>query len=172
MLTPKQGRFVEEYLVDLNGKQAAIRAGYSPKTAEVQASRMLRYAQVQLALEAEMQAQSKRTQVTADHVVTELAKLAFANMGNYLPKKGEKIDPSRFDQDRAAALEEITIDEVVDSAGVIRRRTHLKLHDKKRALDSLARHLGLFADRPAIGQLRAQDHDDVEGAAPASGSDP
>jgi hypothetical protein len=78
--------------------------------------------------------------LSADSVVTELAKLAFANIGDYLPKKNEKIDPSRFDQDRAAALEEITIDEVVDSAGVIRRRTHLKLHDKKRALDSLARH--------------------------------
>src|SRR5215469_1569992 len=92
MLTPKQSRFVEEYLVDLNGKQAAIRAGYSPKTAEVQASRLLRYAQVQAALKAAMEARSKRTQITADRVVTELAKLAFANLGDYLPEQLE-ADP-------------------------------------------------------------------------------
>jgi phage terminase small subunit len=56
MLTPKQARFVEEYIVDLNGKRAAIRAGYSPKTAEVQASRLLRYAQVRMAIKAAMEA--------------------------------------------------------------------------------------------------------------------
>ena len=57
-LTPKQARFVEEYLIDLNGKQAAIRAGYSPGTAEVQASRLLRNAKVRFALEDAMLARS------------------------------------------------------------------------------------------------------------------
>jgi phage terminase small subunit len=51
MLTPKQARFVEEYLVDLNAKQAAIRAGYSPKTAEVQGCRLLRNVQVAAAIQ-------------------------------------------------------------------------------------------------------------------------
>jgi phage terminase small subunit len=68
MLTAKQARFVEEYLVDLNGKQAAIRAGYTSKTAEVQASRLLRHATVQAALKAAMQARSKRTTVAANRV--------------------------------------------------------------------------------------------------------
>ena len=75
MPTSKQSRFVQEYLVDLNGKQAAIRAGYSAKTAEVQASRLLRNAKVQQALQAAMQARSRRTEVTADRVVAEFAKL-------------------------------------------------------------------------------------------------
>lgn len=56
MVTLKRARFVEEYLVDLNGKQAAIRAGYSRKTAELQASRLLRCPKVQKTLEAAMQA--------------------------------------------------------------------------------------------------------------------
>jgi phage terminase small subunit len=91
-LTLKQARFAEEYIVDLNGKRAAIRAGYSAKTAEVQASRLLRHAQVRAALKAAVQARSKRTQITADSVVTELAKLAFANLGDYLPEE-LKADP-------------------------------------------------------------------------------
>ena len=147
MLTPKQARFVEEYLVDLNGKQAAIRAGYSPKTAEVQGSRLLKNAQVQVALSAAIQARSRRTEVTADRVVAEFAKLAFADMRDYWPKKGEAIDLHRLDQDQTAAVEEIIIDEVVDAAGVLHRRTRLKLHDKQAALVSLARHLGMFVDR-------------------------
>ena len=116
MLTPKQTRFVEEYLVDLNGKQAGIRAGYAPASAEVQPSRLLRNAKVQKALEAAMQARSKRTEVTADFSVTEFAKVAFANVWDFLPKKGETIDLSRVDQDRTAAVEEITVVEAVDTA--------------------------------------------------------
>ena len=57
-------------------------------------------------------------------------------MRDYWPTRGETIDLSRLDQDRTAAIEAITIDEVVDPAGILRRRTRLKLHDKKGALDS------------------------------------
>jgi phage terminase small subunit len=94
-----------------------------------------------------MQARSRRTEVTADRVVTELAKIAFANMRDYSPRPGEAIDLHRIDRDRAAAIEVITIDEAIDPAGVLRRRTRLKLHDKLAALTSLARHLGMFVDR-------------------------
>jgi phage terminase small subunit len=147
MLTAKQTLFVEEYLIDLNGKQAAVRAGYSAKSAEVQASRLLRNTAVQAALGEAMQARSQRTKVTADRVVAELAKLAFADMRDYWPRPGETIDLHRLDEDRTAAVEEISISETVDPAGVLHRRTRLKLHDKKGALDSLARHLGMFVDR-------------------------
>ncbi len=150
MLTLKQARFVEEYLLDLNGKQAAIRVGYSSKTAEVQASRLLKNAKVQEALEAAIRARSKRTEVTADRVVAELAKIGFTNVRDYWPRPGETIDLHRLDQDRTAAIAEITIHVFFDAAGVLHRRTRLKLHDKKGALDSLARHLGMFVDRHAI----------------------
>src|SRR5271163_476374 len=147
MLNRKQARFIEEFIVDLNGKQAAIRAGYSPKTAEVQASRLLSYTKVLVALEDAIQARSKRTEVTADRVITEYARIAFSNIRDYWPKKGETIDLQRLDQDRTAAVEEIIKDEFVDQAGTVHRRTRVKLHDKKAALDSLARHLGMFVDR-------------------------
>jgi phage terminase small subunit len=78
-----------------------------------------------------MQARSKRTEVTADRVVAEFAKLAFADMRDYWAKMGETIDLHRLDQHRTAAIGEITIDEVVDTGGTLHRRTRLKLHDKK-----------------------------------------
>ena len=68
-MTEKQRRFVEEYAVDGNGKQAAIRAGYSPATAEVQASRLLRDAKVAAAVAEARKARSERTQITADWVL-------------------------------------------------------------------------------------------------------
>jgi hypothetical protein len=62
--------------------------------------------------------------------VAELAKIGFANMRDYWPKKGETLDLHRLDRDRAAAVAELSIDEVVDKAGRLHRRIRLKLHDK------------------------------------------
>src|SRR5688572_19699107 len=78
-LTPKQQLFVSEYLVDLNGKQAAIRAGYSPKTAEVQASRLLSLAKVKAAVSAAQGERSERTEITQDMVLQELWAIAMAD---------------------------------------------------------------------------------------------
>ena len=74
-MTPKQQRFVEEYLVDLNATQAAIRAGYSKKTAEQQGHQLLKKTSVQQAVSAAQQTRSEATGITADRVVTELAKV-------------------------------------------------------------------------------------------------
>ena len=137
MLSPKQTRFVQEYLIDLNGKRAAIRAGYASRSAEVQASRMLRNAKVQKALEAAMQARSRRTEVSSDQVLEELAKIAFANFRDYWPKEGETLDLHRLDRDRTAAIEELTVVETV-RGDVLHRRTRLKMHDKLAALTNLA----------------------------------
>ena len=149
MLSPKQTRFAQEYLIDLNGKRAAIRAGYASRSAEVQASRMLRNAKVQKALEAAMQARSRRTEVSSDQVLEELAKIAFANFRDYWPKEGETLDLHRLDRDRTAAVEELTVVETV-RGGVLHRRTRLKMHDKLAALTNLARHLGMFSDRRVV----------------------
>ena len=153
MLTPKQSRFIEEYLIDLNGKQAAIRAGYSAKTAEAQAARLLRYVKVQQALQTAIEARTKRTEITADRVMVKLARIAFANMRDYWPKEGETLDLHRLDQDRTAAVEELTVVETV-RGGVLHRRTRLKMHDKLAALTNLARHLGMFSNqRVAEGSI-------------------
>lgn len=74
-LTPQQARFVEEYLIDLNGTAAAIRAGYSAKTAPAQASRLLSHVKVREAVEEGMKARQERTALTQDEVIEDLRRL-------------------------------------------------------------------------------------------------
>ena len=77
--SPRQEQFVAEYLVDLNATQAAIRAGYSEKTARQQGARLLSNVYIQAAIAQARQEQQQRTQVTADSVVKEAALIAFAD---------------------------------------------------------------------------------------------
>lgn len=97
-LTEKQQRFVDEYLIDLNATQAAVRAGYSAKTAESQGSRMLRNVKVQQAIAEEMAERSKRTGINQDRVVLELARIAFVRMTDLVDSNG-KIKDTATDDD-------------------------------------------------------------------------
>jgi phage terminase small subunit len=80
-LTPKQAAFVQEYLVDLNGTQAAIRAGYSPKTANEQAARLLANASVQAAVTKGREKLAAKVEVTAERVLGGLLAEATADDG-------------------------------------------------------------------------------------------
>ena len=84
----KQKRFCEEYLVDLNATQAAIRAGYSEKTAYSMGHENRQKQKIQTYINHLMKWRSLRTQVTADRVLEELAKIAFAEKGK---KTGDKL---------------------------------------------------------------------------------
>lgn len=75
-LTAKQAAFVKEYLVDLNATQAAIRAGYSEKTARVKAAQLMALPHVQEAIKAEMAKRAERTEVTQDYVLMGLKEVA------------------------------------------------------------------------------------------------
>ena len=81
MLTPKQQRFVDEYLIDCNATQAAIRAGYSPDTAKQQGTENLAKPAIVAAIAAAQAARKERTQVTADRVAKELSAIAFDPAG-------------------------------------------------------------------------------------------
>lgn len=78
-LTEKQKRFIAEYLVDLNATQAAIRAGYSEKTAYSAGQRMLKKVEIHAAIQEAMQERQERTEITQDKVLTEIGKVAFAS---------------------------------------------------------------------------------------------
>jgi phage terminase small subunit len=152
-LTPKQQCFVAEYLVDLNATQAAIRAGYSERTAAVIGCENLTKPLVQAAIAAAMQKRAKRTEVTQDRVITELAKIGFANMKNYMRASADGdpyLDFSTLTEDQTAALAEVTVDDYVEGRGENSRavkRVKFKLHDKRAALVDLGRHLGIFVDK-------------------------
>jgi phage terminase small subunit len=154
-LTPKQRRFVEEYLVDLNATQAYLRAGYKAKTnnvAGVEAHKLLKNPKVKAAVAAAMEARSARTQVTADRVVQELAKLGFSKMTSFARWGPDGIilrDSEQLSEEDAACvagLEQTTI-----VVGEMEKTTlKFKLHDKKGALTELGRHLGIFIDKTEV----------------------
>jgi len=147
-LSEKQKVFVLEYLVDLNGKQAAIRAGYSEKTAENQASRLLRNVKVKKAIGKLLDKREKRLEVTADKVINELAKLAFSNLPEMIAAMGDEISLiglKKLNTNQKAALLEVTETEV---DGVISRK--LKLHPKIKPLEMLGKRLKLWSDDAEI----------------------
>jgi phage terminase small subunit len=151
-LTPKQTAFVAEYLVDLNATQAAIRAGYSEKTAGSQGERLLKKVEIQTAISGAQQARAERTEITQDRVLQEYAKLAFLDPRKFYDADGNLIDIPNLPADVAAAISGMDI--AVEKAGtdengspVFAQVRKIKLADKKGALDSVARHLGMFNDK-------------------------
>jgi phage terminase small subunit len=147
-LTLRQQRFVEAYLTTLNGEQAAIAAGYSPKTARFTASQTLTKRNVQEALAARQQELKTAADVTPERVIQEYARLAFADMADYVTWDGLAVHatPSaQLPQGATRAVAEVT--ETITDKG---RTFRFKLHDKKGALDALAKHLGLFQDTNVI----------------------
>lgn len=147
-LTGKQQRFIEEYLIDLNATQAAIRAGYSKKCAEVQGHENLRKPNIAQAIAYAKEKRSVRTQVTADRVIEELAKLAFSNIKNLYDEKGDLLSVHELGDEVAASLQEVTEDSLKggDDGSVTTVRRKYKLSDKKASLELLGRHLSIFTD--------------------------
>ena len=134
-LSPKQKLFVSEYLVDLNATQAAARAGYSKKTAHRIGAENMQKPAIVAAIKEAMANREKRTLVTADAVVAELAKIGFANMQDYVGESFSVQDIQGLTRDQAAAIQEITIDG---------DKVRFKLADKRAALVDIGRHLGIF----------------------------
>lgn len=157
-LTDKQQRFVDEYLIDLNATQAAIRAGYSAKTADQQGSRMLANVKVKQAV-AEKQAQrSKRTGVNQDRVVLELAKVAFAKITDIVDSNGRiKEDAS---PDDLACIESIKYKESDNEYGGSVER-EVKIASKLKALELLGKHLGMWSDKFNVTVEKSEKLDDI-----------
>ena len=113
-MTPKQAAFVQEYLIDLNATQAAIRAGYSEDTARFIGSENLTKPYIASAIDDAMNARAERTLVTADRVVVELARLGFSNMLDFMdvPEDGEaSVNLRKMTRSQAAALTEVSFEE-------------------------------------------------------------
>jgi phage terminase small subunit len=152
-LTPKQEQFVHEYLIDLNATRAAIRAGYSAKTADKQGPRLLTHPKVAAAIQEAREAALKRASLTLDKIVEEASKIGFANMQDYLtigPDGDPVPDFSRVARNHAAALIEVTIERFKDGRGAGARdvrRVRFKLADKLGALIALGKHLGGFGSK-------------------------
>lgn len=144
-LTEKQRRFVDEYLIDLNATQAAIRAGYSVKTAREQASQNLTKLNIQQAISEKMAERSKRTGVNQDRVVLELAKIAFVNAADVIDSEDATIKAGATADDTAAIQSvKVKVIPTKEGEGVERE---IRLNDKLKALELLGKHLGMWNDK-------------------------
>ena len=140
-LTSKQRRFCDEYLIDLNATQAAIRAGYSVKTARFIANQNLNKPEINKRIQKLMEYRAERIGITQDMIINELSKIGFVNIFDYLDIKDNQIEFFETDcipTEKLAAVAEIK----QNNNGI-----SFKLYDKVKALELLGKHLGMFKDK-------------------------
>lgn len=139
-LTPQQQRFVDAYLVDLDAPGAAVKAGYSARTATSQGYQLLHNPKIAAAVAAGTAAQQKRTGITADVVLGELLRIARVDLAQAFDAKTGKLLPIRdMPEDLRRAIS--GIDVAADGT------TKVRFHSKDRALELLGKHLRLYTDR-------------------------
>ena len=153
-LPPMQDRFVDEWLIDFNGTQAAIRAGYSPKTAAAAAARLLRNVNIQAEIARRQKDLQRRTEISQDRVVKELARIAFADATDYacvetLTYENEDGTVSPVQIVSPKDTDTLSDDQRAAIAGIKQGANgiEVKLHDKIKALELLGRHIGMFNDK-------------------------
>lgn len=165
-LTPKQDRFIKEYLIDLNATQAAIRAGYSAKNADKIGPRLVGESRVAAEIARLQQKTSYKLEITRERVLQELAAIGFARLPDYLTIRTEKAEklgihpitgevvllPAGWDQYvKLIDTADLSPEQAAAVAG-IKQGPHgieYKLHDKTRALAMLCKHLGLLENGAA-----------------------
>jgi phage terminase small subunit len=155
-LSPKRQRFVDEYLIDSNGTQAAIRAGYSPKTANEQAARMLAEVSIQAAVTAGRAAIAERNAVSQDRIRQELAKVAFGDPAQLYDPDGNLRSIHEMTPEVRASLSGVETATERNGKGESAAVTHVrkvKRWDKVRALELLGKDLGMFGDALIAQQL-------------------
>jgi phage terminase small subunit len=152
-LSPKQELFIQEYLVDLNATQAAIRAGYSPKTANnVGTQNVIKLGSY---IEAAKKERSERTEITADRVIKELARIAFVDfrkVAEWGPGGVTLRASDELTEDEAAIVSEVS-----ELTGENSRSIKSKRFDKLKALELLGKHLGMFAEKVQVGGLDGKE---------------
>ncbi len=157
-LNPKQKRFVEEYLIDLNATKAMIRAGYKEKWAAANVDKILKNTEIQAAITTAMAERSKRTEITQDMVVKELARIGFADMADFIT-----IDESgmiqanplnTLEEGKSRIIRKVREKRVIKSTPegdqVLDATYEFELCDKVKSLELLGKHLGMFTEKREI----------------------
>ncbi len=138
-LKPKQERFAREYAIDQNASRAAIEAGYAANSARITGCRLLTKDNIKAFIDKLLEEQSKRTDITADKVLTEISKLAFGNVQDFYTKAGKLKAIQNLTPEQAACISEIK----ETASG----RLTYKIADKGINLERLGKHLKLFTDK-------------------------
>lgn len=148
-MNPKQAAFVREYLIDKNGRQAAIRAGYSAKTAESKASQLLRIVKVSRAVALGIEKQVAKAEITADRTLQEIVRLATVDLRGFYDESGNLKPLHTLTPEQGAALAgvETLKRNITAGDGEMETVYKIKLWDKTRALEMLAKHFALLVER-------------------------
>ena len=163
-MTPAQKRFCDEYLIDLNATRA-YKVAYSrckkDETANVNGSKLLRNTKVQEYISQKQKEIEKRTEVTQDRVINELAKIAFLDIRKLYTENGQLKNVTDIDDDTAGAISSLETLEEYDGYGDDREKIgdtqKVKLLDKTKALELLGRHLGIFNDKLDLNVKEKQE---------------
>ena len=149
-LTPKQRRFIDEYLIDLNATQAAIRAGYSEKTAYSIGLQNLKKLEIQAEIQKRRNRLQSKLEITQERVLQELAAIAFANGADYAKVVNTGLLPTV----EMIPTDELPPEKLPAIAGIKANQygVEVKLHDKVKALELLGKYLGTFDGGPAQEQ--------------------
>ena len=150
-LTEKQKLFVEEYLIDLNATQAAIRAGYSVKTAEQTGYQLLQKTSVSDEIAKAMAKRSRRTGINQDRVLMELAKIALVNPKDVINSEDGSVREDA-DKNDLACIQSVKVKVSSGEKGTL-IENEVKLNDKVRALELLGKHLGMWKDKVEVSGL-------------------
>lgn len=153
--TAKMKRFVQEYLIDFNGTQAAIRAGYSPKSARQSAAVNMKKAVVQAAIREAMVANRPQYEMLRDRVVEEMIALATANASDFFEWSEDGgvtlVDSDQLTRQQKAAVQSIsqkTVKRLLENGEEVETTTlSIKLYDKQKSLDMLGKHTGAYVER-------------------------
>lgn len=148
VITAKQERFCQEYIVDLNATQALIRAGYSKRGANATSAGLLVKSNIASRIEVLKAERAERLGVTQDMVVKELAVMAFTSLTDVVDitkTKARIKGPLEVDPVKLRAISELT--EITNGNKVTKR---IKMSDKKGCLELLGRHLGMFNDKLSL----------------------
>lgn len=148
-------------MIDLNGEQAAIRAGYSAKSARSKASQLLTKVNVQARVAELSKAKADTLGLTGEKVLRELMLMGFSNMLDYVtPQKDgyAYVDLSKLTREQAAAIQEITTESLVsddpeaedEDGQKIVTKVKFKLADKRGSLELLGKYLKLFMERTEV----------------------
>lgn len=164
-LNDRQKRFCDEYLVDLNATQAAIRAGYTAKYANTNAFKLLQNTAIKEYIQQRQTERSERTEITQDMVLRELAIIAFSNAADYasvvekqatvevegtvVPLFDEEGNPQMYRTVEPVLTSDLTEDQKKALAVIKKGRDgfEVKPYDKVRALELLGKHLGMFTEK-------------------------
>lgn len=159
-LTPKQKKFADEWLIDHNSTRAALAAKYSKKTAGSQGSRLLKNVDIKKYIKAKQDVLAKKADISQERVMKEIGRVAFADIRKYFTGKNNMIPVTSLDDEAAAALAGVEVDELYHGSEGgkywVGQTKKIKLNDKMKALEMLAKHFGIYRDGAGDVNLNLQ----------------